>query len=82
MLSPIGVILPRVCGQKKVRDDDSMYNMVSAFELFARCPNLKMYLLQELSKCVRFHHEKHLCSELVPVLSLLVKLMPEQEEQR
>lgn len=78
----LGVILPRVCGQKKVRDDDSEHNTVSAFELFARCPSLKTYLLQELSKCVKFHHEKKLCSELVPILSLLVKLMPERDEQR
>lgn len=78
----LGVILPRVCGQKKVRDDDSEHNTVSAFELFARCPSLKTYLLQELSKCVKFHHEKKLCSELVPILSLLVKLMPERDDQR
>lgn len=75
-----GVLLPRICGQKKVRDEDSEHNLVSASELFARCPSLKTYLTQQLKKCVDFHHDKKLCSELVPVLSVIVKLSPPQGE--
>ncbi|KAG8192294.1 hypothetical protein JTE90_002118 [Oedothorax gibbosus] len=79
-LQLFGVLLPRICGQKKVRDDNSEHNLVSAAELFARCPSLKTYLSEQLEKCVCFHKDKKICSELVPVLSLIVKLSPPQEE--
>ncbi|CAL1264611.1 unnamed protein product [Larinioides sclopetarius] len=78
-LQLFGVLLPRICGQKKVRDEDSEHNQISASELFARCPNLKVFLHHKLKECVEFHHKKKLSSVLVPVLSILVKLSPPQE---
>ncbi|GFX98162.1 thyroid adenoma-associated protein homolog [Trichonephila clavipes] len=81
-LQLFGVLLPRICGQKKVRDEDSEHNLVSSSELFARCPSLKVCLLEKLEKCVQFHREKKLCSELVPVLSIIVKLSPPQENNK
>ncbi|GFS68358.1 thyroid adenoma-associated protein homolog [Nephila pilipes] len=78
-LQLFGVLLPRICGQKKVREEDSEHNLISSSELFARCPSLKVYLHMKLEKCVQFHQEKKLCSELVPVLSIIVKLSPPQE---
>ncbi|GIY68476.1 thyroid adenoma-associated protein homolog [Caerostris darwini] len=79
-LQLFGVLLPRICGQKKVQEDDSEHNLVSSSELFARCPTLKVYMLEELHKCVRFHRQRKLCSELVPVLSIIVKLSPPKEK--
>ncbi|XP_071034038.1 tRNA (32-2'-O)-methyltransferase regulator THADA isoform X2 [Parasteatoda tepidariorum] len=79
-LQLFGVLLPRICGQKKVAEDDSEYNMVSASELFSRCPRLEMYLLQQLEKCVKLHKQGKLSSELIPILSIIVKLNPPQEE--
>ncbi|XP_035229679.1 thyroid adenoma-associated protein homolog [Stegodyphus dumicola] len=81
-LQLFGVLLPRMCGQKKVRDEDSEHNLVSASELFSRCPALKAYLLQQLKMCVSLHKKKKLCSELMPILSLIVKLSPQQDEMK
>ncbi|KFM77890.1 Thyroid adenoma-associated protein-like protein, partial [Stegodyphus mimosarum] len=81
-LQLFGVLLPRMCGQKKVRDEDSEHNLVSASELFSRCPALKAYLLQQLKLCVSLHKKKRLCSELMPILSLIVKLSPQQDEMK
>ncbi|KAF8789183.1 hypothetical protein HNY73_007144 [Argiope bruennichi] len=80
-LQLFGVLLPRICGQKKVKDEDSEHNQISASELFARCPNLKVFLLDKLKVCVKFHHVKRVCPILIPILSILVKLSPPQENE-
>ncbi|XP_054712926.1 thyroid adenoma-associated protein homolog [Uloborus diversus] len=81
-LQLFGVLLPRVCGQKKERSDDSEHNLISPVELFARCPGLKAYLLQQLRICIEYHQKNQLSSELIPILSIIVKLSPQQRDAK
>nr|XP_045582396.1 thyroid adenoma-associated protein homolog [Procambarus clarkii] len=87
-----GAVVPRMVGQKKVRDESSTLNSLTAPEFLFRHPNLAESLLQLLtSSCKRLTCDKDIkekivhskerisikmSSSLVPVLSLLARLSP------
>ncbi|XP_063958561.1 tRNA (32-2'-O)-methyltransferase regulator THADA-like [Lytechinus pictus] len=80
----LGSLIARIFGQKKVQDEHSQVNTLSASEFFQRYPRLRLYLLQEVRKAAALHQRGsssapeggrlHLVPTLHPVLLVLTKL--------
>lgn len=73
-LQLFGALMPRILGQKKLRENDdtpgdslALHNSVTAQELFTRHPGLAPYLLQNLKQL----NETGINPSLVPILSML-----------
>ena len=74
--------MPRLLGQKKLREDQeetdfgdslALHNSITAQELFTRHPNLASYLLEKLEENLQ-NSELNPC--LVPILSMLSRVSP------
>ncbi|XP_071494051.1 tRNA (32-2'-O)-methyltransferase regulator THADA-like [Diadema antillarum] len=78
----LGALIARIFGQKKVQDEHSQVNTLSAPEFFQRYPRLRAYLLQEVRTAASLHQDSgstgsgklHLIPRLHPVLLILTKL--------
>ena len=81
-LQLFGALMPRFLGQKKLRIDDenadepddtlTMFNSVTAQELFSRHAELAPFLLAKLQEC----QLKQVNPSLVPILSMLSRVSP------
>ncbi|XP_066282258.1 tRNA (32-2'-O)-methyltransferase regulator THADA-like [Branchiostoma lanceolatum] len=73
-----GTLLTRMLGPKRVRDEHSAENTITAREFFTRWPGLRLSLLQQLQEAVGRQGEGrfYLHPGLQPVLILLSKLGP------
>ncbi|XP_019627525.1 PREDICTED: thyroid adenoma-associated protein homolog isoform X1 [Branchiostoma belcheri] len=77
-----GTLLIRMLGPKRVRDEHSAENTITAREFFTRWPGLRLFLLQQLTEAVGRQGEGrfYLHPGLQPVLILLSKLGPGIED--
>ncbi|XP_078591502.1 tRNA (32-2'-O)-methyltransferase regulator THADA-like [Branchiostoma floridae x Branchiostoma japonicum] len=77
-----GTLLTRMLGPKRVRDEHSAENTITAREFFTRWPGLRLFLLQQLQEAVGRQGEGQLYLHpgLQPVLILLSKLGPGIED--
>ena len=81
-LQLFGALMPRILGQKKLREDHeetdfgdslALHNSITAQELFTRHPNLGSYLLEKLEENLK---NGELNPSLVPILSMLSRVSP------
>uniref|UniRef100_T1IPS1 Uncharacterized protein n=1 Tax=Strigamia maritima TaxID=126957 RepID=T1IPS1_STRMM len=71
-LQLFGSLVSRLLGQKKVRDESSQHNSITAEVLFYRYPDIKLYLIKYLQRLESNANPAE--PGLVPILSLLSKL--------
>nr|XP_006812214.1 PREDICTED: thyroid adenoma-associated protein homolog [Saccoglossus kowalevskii] len=69
-----GTLVARMLGQKRVQDEHSDLNTITAQEFFYRYPKLQSYLLSEVIKASTSNNRLNLHPGLHPVLTLLSKL--------
>ncbi|XP_033096515.1 thyroid adenoma-associated protein-like isoform X2 [Anneissia japonica] len=71
-----GSLVARMFGQKRVQDEHSRVNSMTAREFFVHYPELQSFLLQEICKCVdqQVAGRQNLHPSLFPVLIILSKL--------
>ncbi|XP_077992794.1 tRNA (32-2'-O)-methyltransferase regulator THADA-like [Glandiceps talaboti] len=73
-----GTLVARMLGQKRVQDEHSQLNSITAQEFFVRYPKLYPFLLSQLEEASQYQKDNKLClyPALHPVLTLLSKLGP------
>ncbi|XP_071963938.1 tRNA (32-2'-O)-methyltransferase regulator THADA-like [Antedon mediterranea] len=71
-----GSLVARMFGQKRVQDEHSRLNCMTAHEFFVHYPELQSFLLQEICKCIdqQKSGNNSLHPSLFPVLIILSKL--------
>ena len=72
VLQLFGGLVPRIIGQKKVRDDEAMKSLMTVNEFFARYPDLRDYLLAQLSTASDSHQLVN--PSTVPLLTMMSQL--------
>ena len=69
-LQLFGGLVPRMLGQKKVRNEESVCNVMTINEFFARYPSLQNFLLCQISQ----HTNGLVHPSLVPLLVLFSRI--------